>query len=225
MSSSRVIRQQIASVGARLTDLLPSITAEQQAQLDPKRLSREAKVESLLAAERKQAFDEGFADGFKQGRLEGFDAMVAELDDQHLKAIEGFVTELDAVGAQIREAIAKWFVDAEESIGMLAIELASRVVHAELQLSREATLEIVKDAMEHVLHGTSVRIRVNPFDFGLLEARKTDLLAGATRLRSIEIVPDDRIDGGCMIESDGGLIDARIEEMVAKLAQEMDRLV
>ncbi|MBV6459857.1 MAG: hypothetical protein HONBIEJF_03011 [Fimbriimonadaceae bacterium] len=224
MSSSKVVRQGIATIGGRLADLLPSITAEQQAQLDPKRITREARLDALLNAERKRAFDEGYAAGFSQGRLDGFDAMVAELEDQHRKEIESFMTELDGVGEEIRRAIERWFKQAEESLGRLAADLASRLIHAELQQSREATLEIVKDALDHVLHGTTVRIRVNPFDFALLEARKADLLAAATRLRSIEIVPDERIGAGCMIESDGGLIDARIEEMVAKLAQETIRL-
>lgn len=207
-----------------LSAVLPKITKDQQDLLNPKRAARQAKLEEIKASIRHQGFEEGYAEGLVRGRADGFEAMVADLEQKHEEIIEQFVSDLETVGRRIHEAISSWYEQAEAELQGLAVEIASRIVHAELELSREATFRIAKEALQQVLHGQQVRIRVNPFDLGLLEAKKSALLGAATRLRSLEVAADPSIGGGCVIESDGGLIDARIEQMIGKLAEEARRV-
>jgi flagellar biosynthesis/type III secretory pathway protein FliH len=61
------------------------------------------------------------------------------------------------------------------------------------------------------------RIRVNPFDVESLNASKEDLMALSTSLRSLEIVDDSAILGGCIIETDGGVVDASVDAQLQRL--------
>jgi flagellar assembly protein FliH len=201
----------------RLTDLLPAMSDEQR-RSSSKRLPK--RVVSELEALQQQATEAGYAEGFEQGRLAGMEAGRAEYDERYAALLAQFSQQLSEKVASTEAAVQAWYAEAEERLADLAIEIARRALAAELQASRESVIAIAKEAMAEVTEGTHVRLRINPADTPLLESRKAEILAALANIRDLEIVHDTHVAHGCQVETDGGMIDARIETFLARIVQE-----
>ena len=104
---------------------------------------------------------------------------------------------------------------------MLAIEIARRALGKELEAAPDTVVEIAKTVLAEVTEGASVRVRINPTQTAILESHRAELEARASHIHNLEIIPDHHVDGGCMVESDGGVIDARIQTYLQRLAESM----
>ncbi len=217
--SKQILRGDVVTSGFEET--LGTVASEAIAS---HRRSASAKVQAGLTTIYDKAMAEGHAEGFEAGRAEGAALGLAEakaaFEEEHAGAIQEFRAALEGVVARVEGAIEEWYKKTEESISDLAIEVARRALCREMETSRECVLDITRAALTEVRHGTEVRIRVNPFDVGLVDARRDEILAAVSGIRKLEVVGDAKILSGCEIETDGGVIDARIENYMARLAQE-----
>lgn len=173
-------------------------------------------------------FEKAKAEGFAAGRLEGFQAGhedglaqgLREFEQAHQTEIENFRKALVDFVATITPSLDAWYEKAEERLSTLAVEIARRALCQELSVSRDSIIEITRQALQEVRHGTEVRVRVNPIDCSVLEARKTEILESVSSIRELVIVPDLKVVSGCEIETDGGVIDATPESYLARLEEE-----
>lgn len=166
---------------------------------------------------RKAAYDEGYQAGLQSGHTEGYEAGKQEADSRYGAEIAEFVSHLASTEARIDAELDRFIQEAEDQLAALAVVIAERIIRTELHQTREAIIAIAKDAIKEVRHGTSVRIRVNPFDGTVVDARSGELLAASSGLRKLEVVRDSTIQGGCVIEGDGGVVDARIESALERI--------
>ncbi len=183
------------------------------------------KKEDLYA----KAYQEGYQRGFDQGRREGTESgMKIAIHNTTESAAASRKVELDSFFLALQrvlhssnEAMAEWYRLAEEELGPIVADIAQRVVIDELKISRANILAIVKDAMSEITHASTARVRVNPFDSALMKSFEEEIKACAQSVKEIEIVDDPTIEGGCVIETEGGLVDARIENKIAVLTTEL----
>ncbi|MCX7992541.1 MAG: FliH/SctL family protein, partial [Fimbriimonadales bacterium] len=67
-----------------------------------------------------------------------------------------------------------------------------------------------------------IRIRVNPLDLELIRQNRAALLNIVDGVEGIEIVEDRRVDqGGCVIETEQGVYEARIRTQISELERAM----
>jgi flagellar assembly protein FliH len=100
----------------------------------------------------------------------------------------------------------------------LVLEVARKVVREELKLQPAHVLAIVRDALRRVQGVGRLRIRANPLDVDLLRQNRPLLLQVVEGIESIEIVEDRRVDqGGCVIETEQGVYDARIRTQLGEI--------
>jgi len=176
-----------------------------------------------VVSQRDRAKEEGFAEGYADGKADGYRNGYADgtqrasedFEAQNSAVIVEF--ELEDVVASTGYAVERWYQEAEQRLAALAMEIARRALCKELETSQESVMTIVKEALEEVTHGSKVRIRVNPFGAGIIEARREEVLASLSHIRNLEVVADASIEGGCVIESDGGVVDARIDTFLARI--------
>lgn len=103
----------------------------------------------------------------------------------------------------------------------LVMEVARMVLHREASISRETVLYIVRDALSELSADSSVAIRVNPLDVQILEEQRLDL--GLPANIDVMIVADPAVSqGGCLIESGAGRVDATIEKQLARIRRHFD---
>ena len=164
---------------------------------------------------------EGREAGIKQGHAEAYDRAYKEAKakwDDELGDLFGILAgHVGAVNAEIP----KWFEDAENAMTDRTFAIIERLLATELSMGRDHALEIVKECLAEVTHSTRVRVRMNPFDSVVVSQHRDELMAMATQLDDIDFVDDPSIEGGCVVESDGGSIDARLDTRLALVKGEL----
>lgn len=193
-------------VGAFADQLVSAETAAAAARQGKSGDRNSITLTKLREEAREQGRKQGYEEGFLRGQTEGREAVVMA----HSHLLQDFADRLGQRAAELEEAIEAWFAAAEEQLAEVALLVASKVIAAEVTANREIVLAIVRDALAEVDHVKSVRIRVHPVDCEHLESQTETILSANRSLRSIEVVPDPTIQGGCIVESDAGAIDATV---------------
>lgn len=133
-----------------------------------------------------QAEQEGFAEGYKQWTL---------------------------LLAKMEEEIAKVRDEMQKMVMPISLKAAKRIVSAELELAPNAILEIVSNALKSVAQHKRIIIYVNRADLEILEHGKGKIKDIFESLESLSIRERDDIEqGGCIIETEGGIINARLKD-------------
>ncbi len=174
--------------------------ADQQAEL----ILREARVKA--AEIEKAAYAQGFSEGEKAGRETGENLVGAVL-----KQYAGTLDELK----ELRRTI---LTGSEREVVRLSLEIARKVVKREVAVDEELILALVKVALSRLADQTLITVRLNPKDCqSILNHRPTpanrDSLAEGIRLLEDPMITR----GGCLIETESGVIDARVEEQFREI--------
>ena len=112
----------------------------------------------------------------------------------------------------------------EQNMLRLSIRVAEKIIGEELRLRPEATVDILKRVLEGVRPGKMLTIQVNAADAPQVRAH-LDRIKDAAGIRSeIEIAISANISsGGCVLESELGIIDARLETQLQCLEEALVR--
>src|SRR5690606_27221466 len=104
-------------------------------------------------------------------------------------------------------------------IAGVALELARQVVRSEVEQRPEVVLTVAEEALGALLASArQVVVRLNPEDHVLTQDSLTELLQS----RGARLLADPAISrGGCMVESDIAVVDARIEARWQQVAGAM----
>jgi flagellar assembly protein FliH len=220
--STRVISGEAAMQGERIVwrrvnaDAPPGQPPTQEPPAEAAGAEVRALEERLAALECEAATREQSAlrAGLEQGRAAGEREAAARLD----AVIERFtaaVHELSGRRKQLRH-------EAERDVVKLAIAIARRVLHRELNADPEALLGLVKAALEKLDSREVDRVRVHPADAA---AVRTQL----ERLRPtshFEILADSSLErGAALFEGAHGSLDASVETQLSEIERGLtDRL-
>lgn len=135
-------------------------------------------------------------------------ALEKRMDELMAMARERARAELAVAHLEVEQARKEALAEAEASIVPLAVAIARRLVGEELALAPERIGGIVQEALARARNVSRVRIRVHPDDAAQLEDR------------GLKILRDPAIErGGCLVETDRGIVDARLETRIEALAQ------
>ncbi|WP_066342236.1 FliH/SctL family protein [Azohydromonas lata] len=172
----------------------------------------------LLHAARLAGREEGHAEGQRQGYEEGYRDGLAALESfkQHHTAqmaaqvaslLESMEAQLDALEEPMARAVAE-----------SATRLARAVLRTELSTRPEVVESVALEAVGAMLAGArQMRVTVNPEDEPLLAAGAAALQLEARGARVLASAAVAR--GGCVVESELGRVDARIEQRWAQAAK------
>ena len=201
---------------------LPSASAAPIVSAKKKAITSKADaLAQALEQARQQAYQEGLLKGIEEGRQQGvalgFEQAHGEAQIAFQAELEAFKGELNSVVSRVESAMTGWYQASEEELSKLAIEIATCVIRTELRTNPDSVLGMVKDALGEVTHSSQARIRVNPFDSKILATKVDELMSCSASVRGIKIVDDPSLLGGCIIETDGGVIDASVDGQIQAL--------
>lgn len=142
---------------------------------------------------------------------------------------EGYEEGLKRWGEQLVEfenklrAIQK---ETQQAIIPIALRAAKKIVGREVELSEEAIVDIVASNLKAVAQHKKITIYVNRKELEILEKHKPRLRDIFESLDSLSIRPrDDIASGGCVIETEIGIINAQIEHRWRVLEKAFDTLM
>lgn len=134
---------------------------------------------------KEQAYQEGFQKG-----LEKFNEQVVQLN--HL---------LQTVKEEVHQKILP-----------LAIQAAKKILGEELKLHPDRIVEIVMQALKPVMQHHRITIYVNKADLPKIEAKRSKIRKMLEQVQHFAIQEREDIEpGGCIIETEAGIINAQLE--------------
>ncbi|MGB6985089.1 MAG: FliH/SctL family protein [Candidatus Aquilonibacter sp.] len=174
---------------------------------DAESLIRQAETRALELIEAAQARSTKLeSDARETGREQGYAAGKSAAEDELAPAITTIRELIESVRAQRNAVIAA----AEPELARLAMAIAERVIHHELQTNQNVIVENVRQALTRLVSREVVTLRVNPVDLDTLRHHRDDIVA-AGDVEHLRIVEDQRVDrGGVVVETDAGTIDSKV---------------
>ncbi len=168
----------------------------QRAPAEPQRSAEQEHAEQLNAA-RQGGYHDGYRDGL--AALESFkQGFAAQMTAQIGALMQSYAAQMDGLQQEMASTLAA-----------AATSLARQVVRSELATRPEKVALVAQEALETLLlSARHIAVRVHPDDHALVAQGAADTLAA----RGARLIADAGIErGGCVVESDIGVIDASIE--------------
>ena len=176
-----------------------------------------ARAQNAAEAIKSEAWEEGWKKGLQEGREAGKEE-IRKIFDQKIVVWEKWL-------AAIRESRAEILVNLGEPILEFSFALARKIIGREIE--REPFIEaIVERALQKLSNRERVLVRVNRNDYVRIKEMKEELLRRIDGLGYLEIQEDPRVEeGGCIVETVFGNIDAQIETQLLNLREELLKVV
>jgi|YNPMSStandDraft_1061717.scaffolds.fasta_scaffold11069_2 flagellar assembly protein FliH len=172
-----------------------------------------AQAHQEVEAIKKRAREEGWQRGFEEGREAG-KKEVQKIFEEKIVLWEKWLSA-------IRESRREVLENLDEPILEFSFALARKIIGREIE--REPFIEaLVKRALQKLSNRERVVVRVHRNDYMRIREIKEELLRKIDGLGYLEVQEDPRVEeGGCIVETVFGNIDARIETQLANLREEL----
>ena len=147
---------------------------------------------------------------------EGFDYGI-NVSKEELKKLNQCITEILQAKEQAME-------QAAPDIAYLAVKAAEKVIKKQLEIDDQVVLNIVSEVLKTLgKNEKSIVIRTNPADTELVRQNVPRLYPYGSSGTTINVVKDDGVDwGSCIVETQGGIIDARFSTQLQILQKALE---
>lgn len=153
-----------------------------------------------------------------KGYQAGYQKAVEEVEKQSQKKL----AELNQLMALFSDTLDSQVEKVDEYAVEIAFSALGRIV-GEQQANAVFTRAVVTEALSAVRGDSKVVVRVSQSDFEVLESIQGDLASGG-QFVDFQLVPDPRVSvGGCLIETDNGAWDARLETQLLRLKDSVEQ--
>lgn len=162
----------------------------------------------------------------KQAQKEGYDNGYAQGLDQITLAEQAKLRPLRGLLENGRQALKHHQnhlrASAPRDVADLALDLARDLVAHEACKRPDLVLHVLRKALEKVKGRDQFKVKVHPSDCEMVEEMLRREITGVNAAASVEVFADQKIQkGGCLVETEFGVVDARFEKQFATLAQSL----
>jgi flagellar assembly protein FliH len=149
--------------------------------------------------------EKSYQSGFAAGEKAGFQSRAQEVEAV-LSCLQQALSKLQGLRKEIYHSIEKEVVN-------LALAVARKVVCQEVEINKEVVLEIVRAALSRVEVPGEITVKLNPADLQFIQDTNIQVTDFFPHLDHVRFEAEVSIlNGGCIIETNLGEIDARIEK-------------
>ena len=164
--------------------------------------------------------------GYQRGREEAvveYEAQInhlrAELEKKNAADLPGILGKIET---EVNGSLNQRLQSLESELVEFATEAAIRLVNG-LPISNKIVESSIQDALGHCDNDAEVAVYLNPEDLKLLKEAGSDLLADSPHQRRVRYLKDEEVSrGGCLVETNCGLIDGRRETREQLLREAVD---
>ncbi len=182
---------------ASYTKLLDAKGVIDEAKKDVEKYKEEVAIECDQLKE--QAKKEGYEQGFSEWA--------------------NAVTSLEAEIALVKKEM-------EKTVVPIALKAAKKILGRELETSDSAIVDIVATSLKGVSQHKRITIWVNPKELEVIQSHKKKLQGVFEHLEVLSVRPREDIkEGGCVIETEAGIINAQLENQWMVLENAFQKLM
>lgn len=200
----------------------PEETAElvRERRREAERLVDEAREEAERV--RTDARDEAYAEALVEARERLEQELTATLQRQ----VSAFDEARTVLMRQIEAAAADHRREIEQELVRLVATMAEKVIRRRVESEDGVVLDVVRSTIERAAGAERLTVRVPAPDEERVREAMAELLAAADGPEQLEIVADEAIGaGGCIVETERGRFDARIQTQIEQLSEEVGRVL
>lgn len=199
-----------------MSDVIKLNSRSKRASVKVSGVGNETETQSETDLIKKQ-LEEYYALGYKEAQEKTRRDVEREYTDKLVRKYE----EVYKILQQFDES----FIDYEKAFEKLVIETAFEVAKKVVQreISHETVInENVRIAINKIMGANEVRLKLNPADLDQLTEASKNLIHGSS-FNKIKIESDLRIEqGGCLIETEIGSVDARISTQLGEMQKQLE---
>ena len=153
---------------------------------------------------------------YQDGLEQGIHAAQQEVAQQFAPVLESLHQATEQILGLRQETLRL----AEDDIITLALQLARKIVGQEIHHNRDLLATTLRRALNHLGSSDAVVVYVNPDDLQIAQEQHQELMRNLANLRQLTLETDESVgQGGCLVQSAFGEIDARIEAQFEELEQ------
>jgi flagellar biosynthesis/type III secretory pathway protein FliH len=168
--------------------------------------SARAQADGIAQAARQEGYEAGYAQGRAAAEQEARDLLLFA---------ENSVRE-------VVEARSAMIAESEEALVRLAIDVAAKIVKADVELHPERVLNVLEGALRKAFVRDRLTVVCNPADLQLIEDGQDGLAARVGTLQHLELIGDRRVQrGGVVVRTDAGDVDATVDSQLERLREAM----
>ncbi|MEW6096989.1 MAG: FliH/SctL family protein [bacterium] len=188
------------------------IINQAQEKADELLIKAKTELEEITQTAQKEAHEKGFNAGKEEGIKAGEESV-----KKALAQVQDVLVEAKHKREEIIQTNQEIIID-------LALMIAKKIIKTELATNKEAILKNLNQALKKVKDKEEIKVKVNPVHFQELGARKEEFLAQVSGIEGINFEEDKNIEpGGCIIETNFGLIDATISSQFEVIQEALGR--
>ena len=159
--------------------------------------------EEYIKCLEKEAYQKGYDEGNTEGIAKG------------KKLIEPLMKKLQQTMVDIEHTKKKLYTAAEKEAVELSLAIAKKIIGNELSINKNVVAKTVKEALKKVDGHGKIKIKINPEELDIVKEQIIDKHDAGNSMDKLIFEPNDSISfGGCLIETNIGDIDARIEKQI-----------
>jgi len=134
------------------------------------------------------------------------------------------LAEWNQILAKTEERAATLTKSWEENMVRLSVRVAEKIIGEQIKLQPESIVSMVSEALKGARPARRLAIQVNQEDVPYVRAQIDRLKDSASLGSQIEVVPSANLRrGGCVIDSELGIVDARLETQLKCLEEVLVR--
>ena len=180
------------------------IVAEAEKRVSDLQSTAESRLEAAEREAAKKGREEGREDGYKEGVGEA----------------ERLVGRLHVILDRAMDKRAEILQETEAQVVELVLLVAKKVVKVISENQKSVVVQNIQQALRKLKTKSDVIVRVNLADLQLATEHVKDFVQMTENAKKLQIVEDSTVDrGGCVIETDFGEIDARIQSQLNELEE------
>ncbi|GHU01677.1 flagellar assembly protein FliH [Spirochaetia bacterium] len=217
-------RDQAEKIVQDARDNAASVTEQENAAASIKKEEAEAEAEKIVAegqqkareieAASKDTLEAARKEAAEQGRVSGRDEGYAEGKAE----VDRLIDRVRVVLERAQDKRGEILAESEQQVIDLVLLLTRKAVKVISENHRDVVIANVKQALRKVKEKGTIIVRVNLADLEMTTAHTKEFIEMAEGTASVQIAEDSSVDqGGCIIETDFGEVDARISSQLAEL--------
>jgi flagellar assembly protein FliH len=170
----------------------------------------ELRALELLKEVQEPAYKEAYELGLSEGRQEAFNKFSAQITEK-LETLESMLKSLENAKSEILNFN-------ETHMMTLVFQVASKLARVEVERNDQALVEVLRGAVSLAQDEEDITVHVAPAQHEFVEELKKHNGRQFEFLKKIKFEPSEDVGpGGCIVETNYGEVDARIEQRVASL--------
>lgn len=171
-----------------------------------------AKEQADMETQAREREQDAHARGYAEGEKAGMDRAKQSLDPVMIQMRQTLV-ELEKLKKRL-------MADAEAEAVTLALAISRKIVHQEIKTDPQVVLNTVRAALEKIVERDRIRIRLNPRDLDAAREAVGQFAQLTDGMESVSFDADASVSpGGCLVETQFGDIDGRIDQQMAWLEE------